>query len=172
VLDLVDLGVEPLSLGPAGVHAQQHLGPVLALGAARPGVDRGDRVGAVVRAGKQRRELELVDVGLEGLDRRRELTSEVGIGLVGQQFVDGRGVVQADDQGVVSADVVAQARELRRDLLRPLLVLPQRWIAGLAFEFVRLIPLAVDVKGTPSRPGPVFAASAGARCARSSRGAS
>jgi hypothetical protein len=159
-------------LRPARVHAQQHLGPVLALGAARPGVDRGDRVGAVVRAGKQRRELELVDVGLEGLDRRRELTSEVGIGLVGQQFVDGRGVVQADDQGVVSADVVAQARELRRDLLRPLLVLPQRGIAGLAFEFVRLIPLAVDVKGTPSRPGPVFAASAGARCARSSRGAS
>ena len=40
-----DLGREPVALGPAQVHPQEHLGPVGRLGAAGSGADREDRVG-------------------------------------------------------------------------------------------------------------------------------
>ncbi len=54
VLVVVHLGFEALLLGPAQVHAQQHLGPVLAFGAARAGMhgdDGVERVGLAVEHG-------------------------------------------------------------------------------------------------------------------------
>ena len=66
---LVVLAVEQLDgvvvlLGPLDVHPQQHLGPVVGVGAAVAGVDREDRAGGVVRA---------VEQGLELPDRRAAL---------------------------------------------------------------------------------------------------
>ena len=61
LLHLVDLDVEALRLGPARVHAQQHLRPVLRVGAARAGVDLADRVALVVLAAEQRAQLEPVE---------------------------------------------------------------------------------------------------------------
>ena len=46
-LQVDDLALEAAALGPAQVHAQQHLGPVLRLGAARARMDRDDRVLAI-----------------------------------------------------------------------------------------------------------------------------
>ena len=45
-----DLALEAAALGPAHVHAQQHLGPVLRLGAAGAGMDGDDGVLAIVLA--------------------------------------------------------------------------------------------------------------------------
>ena len=55
-LEVEDLGAEAVALGPAQVHAQQHLGPVAGVGAAGAGVDRDDGVArrrARRRAGAQ-----------------------------------------------------------------------------------------------------------------------
>ncbi len=46
--------LKPALLGPAEVHAQQDLGPVLRVGAARVRLDRDDRVSRVVLAGEER----------------------------------------------------------------------------------------------------------------------
>ncbi len=54
VLVVVDLRLESLLLGPAQVHAHQHLGPVLALGAARAwmnGDDGVERIGLAAEHG-------------------------------------------------------------------------------------------------------------------------
>ena len=51
-------------LGPARIHAQQHAGPVLALGAAGAGMDFEIAVVAVGLAGQQRLELAAGDFGL------------------------------------------------------------------------------------------------------------
>ncbi len=48
-----DHGLEAVALRPAQVHAQQHLGPILALGAAGAGVDGHDGAARVVLAGEQ-----------------------------------------------------------------------------------------------------------------------
>ena len=45
--------LETVALRPSQVHAQQHLGPILALSAAGAGVDGDDGAAGVVRAGEQ-----------------------------------------------------------------------------------------------------------------------
>ena len=60
-LVIVKHGLESLPLGPAQIHAQQHVGPVLRLGAARAGMDGHDGVARVVLARKQRLGFELVN---------------------------------------------------------------------------------------------------------------
>jgi hypothetical protein len=62
--DLVHLDVEAVALGPPQVHPQQHLRPVLRLGAARAGVESGDGVVVVVLAPQEHGQLEPVDLGL------------------------------------------------------------------------------------------------------------
>ena len=51
---LEHLGLEAAALGPALVHPQQHLGPVLRVRAAAAGLDRDDRVAGVVLAVEER----------------------------------------------------------------------------------------------------------------------
>ena len=60
------LDLEAAPFGPAQVHPQEDLGPVLGVGAARAGVDGDDRVAGVVLAAEQARLLEL---GQPPLDR-------------------------------------------------------------------------------------------------------
>ena len=66
---LDDLGLEAASLGPAQVHAEEHLGPVLRVGAALAAVDRDERVAGVVLAGEER---VLLEPGQLALERRDE----------------------------------------------------------------------------------------------------
>ena len=76
---LLHLDLEAAPLGPAQVHAQQHLGPVLGVGAAGSGADRDDRVAAVVRAAEQARLLELGEPRLDRAQLRVEFVGELGV---------------------------------------------------------------------------------------------
>ena len=60
--DAVDLVTEATPLGPAAVHPQQDLGPVLGVDAAVFGVDLHDAIGLVVLAGEQAAQVELVEL--------------------------------------------------------------------------------------------------------------
>jgi hypothetical protein len=62
-----DLGREAVALGPAQVHAQQHLGPVSCLGPTGAGGNGQDRVVLVVLTGEQERRSQAVKVGRQGL---------------------------------------------------------------------------------------------------------
>ena len=63
---LLHLDLEAAPLGPAQVHPQQHLGPVLRVGSARTGVDGDDGIAGVVLAAEQPR---LFEPGEAALDR-------------------------------------------------------------------------------------------------------
>ena len=65
VLPLEQLDRVAVLLGPQRVHAQQHLGPIVGVGAAVAGVDRKDRAGRVVPAVEERFELELFELGFQ-----------------------------------------------------------------------------------------------------------
>src|ERR1044072_4627960 len=52
-LILEHFGFEAALLGPLEIHAQQHLGPVLRLGASRARMNRANSVAAIVVAGEQ-----------------------------------------------------------------------------------------------------------------------
>ena len=80
---LEQLDVEAAPLGPAHHHAQDHLGPVLGVGAARAGVDGHERVAAVVAAREQALLLELLQALLHAEDLLLELARHLGV-LLGQ----------------------------------------------------------------------------------------
>jgi len=84
-----------VGVGPARVHAQQHVGPVAGLGAAGAGVDLDIGVVAVGLAGQQGLELGLGGAGLEGLQLRARILQRgfitLGVGHLG--VFDGVGQV-------------------------------------------------------------------------------
>ena len=63
--DLQQLGLPAAVLAPAQVHAQQHLGPVLRLGAAGAGLDVDEGVVGVHLAGEHALEFQLADALLQ-----------------------------------------------------------------------------------------------------------
>ena len=71
----ISVGLEAALLGPAQVHAQQHLGPVLRVGAAGAGRDLHERGAAVVLAGEERGLLERVDLARGRAGRWRRARS-------------------------------------------------------------------------------------------------
>ena len=87
-LDPLDLVAAPL--GPADVHARQHLRPVLGLGAAGAGMDLEEAVVAVGLAGEQRLQLGLPGGLAELAQRRLRLGDEpvVALGLGQLQHLD------------------------------------------------------------------------------------
>jgi hypothetical protein len=122
----------------------------------------------VVRARQQGLELELLEVALERLDGAGQLGREVRVVAVREQLVDRDGVVETALEAVVALERRVQPGELRRDALAARRVVPERGIRGLLLQLLGATASAVDVKGTPGRPGAVPRSRAGGRCTRSS----
>ena len=77
-----DFGLVAGAIGPAQVHAQQHLGPILRFGTARSGMDRYDRRPLVVRLGQEEARLHPLPVGREGVQVALQVGGQPVAGLV------------------------------------------------------------------------------------------
>ena len=140
---------EAALLGPAQVRAEQHLGEVLRVGAARVGLDRDDRVARVVLAAEERVLLEPFQLG-------------AGLREHGQQLV----LLEGADSLLEEADVALERLEalellldaavLGREPRGPLLVAPEVGLVELLLELPKTFVQRGDVKGNhgPSRAGP------------------
>ena len=121
--------LKPRFGGPAQVHAQQHLGPVLRVGAARVGLDRHDRVAAVVLAGEERVLLQPLELAAQRHDRRRDVVREALVQL--EQLAR---VVVLARQAVVALEPPREARVLGGDGRRMLRVVPEAGLSELLLE--------------------------------------
>jgi hypothetical protein len=126
---LEQLGLEAPVLGPAQVHAEQDLGPVLRVGAARAGVDRDDRIAPVVLAGEERVLLEALELGAQGRERRGDLVSHVAV-----HRRELGGVLVLPAQTFVALEPPRHPGVFGRDLGRALLVVPEPRSAHLLLE--------------------------------------
>ena len=129
--------LEPSALRPPEVHAKQHLGPVLRLGPARAGVDRDDRVLAVVLAAEH-----LLDLaGLHVLLERVQATRELGIDRLARigPFEQDRQVVGLLPEREDQVAVLLQASPPLQHLLRVGLVFPEIWRRRAGFEASQLL---------------------------------
>jgi hypothetical protein len=123
-----------VTLGPAEVHALQHLGPVGGLGAAGARADGQDGVLGVVLAGEEQQG------ALPGKLRaeRVRLAGDVGLGVrvraVGEEPKQLLEVVRALLEGAPELDLVAQSLGLADDLLRGALVVPEAGFDGAGVE--------------------------------------
>ncbi len=138
--------LEAAPLGPARVHARQHLGPVLRLGATGAGVDLDIGVVGVGLAGQQRLEpggtrlgAGLAQGGLGVGDHRLVL---LGLGHLDQPDV----VVNRGAQAPDGSDRRLEPGALLHHRLGLLLVVPQRRILGARVQLVETNDRTVVVK--------------------------
>ncbi len=153
-----DLGREPVALGPAQVHPEQHLRPVRRLGAAGAGADRQERRSLVVLAVEQQRGTLAEKVGLEGGRVAIELGLELRIGRFVEQLEGSKQIAGSVEKALPERDLVAQAVGLAEDLLGFALVVPEARFLGQRVELGDTLRLCGEVKAAPrsrgsARPG-------------------
>ena len=145
VLDLV-----AVLLGPARVHPQQHVGPVLALGAAGAGMDFEVGIVGVGLARKQRLELAARHFNAQLLQRLLGFRNRVLI-LLGLAQVDhGELVVEFLLDAADRGELVLERGALLHHALRARLIVPEGGIFGLLVQLVEPPPRLVDVKDASS----------------------
>jgi hypothetical protein len=144
---LEQLHREPAGLGPAHHHPQHHLGPVLGVGAARPGVDGHERVARVVWAGEQPLLLERGEALLD----RRELLLDLGghAGILLGKLDETFEIVDVGLQAPERLDLACSARVLGGDLGGRGLVVPESRLPHLAFQLRHAAAQPSRVKGSP-----------------------
>ena len=81
--DVVDIHLVAVLLGPAGVHAQQHLRPVRGIHATGAGADVDQRLALVVFAGEHGGDLQ----GFDGGPQRRALLLRHRRGVLGRRRI-------------------------------------------------------------------------------------
>ena len=113
-------------LGPARVHAKQHVGPVLALGAARAGVDLEIGIVGIGLARKQRLELAPGHLGLELLERDFGVGDGGAVVLRLAELDHGELVVELLLDASDGGELILERGALLHHALRALLVVPER----------------------------------------------
>ena len=144
--DVVEVDLPLPGLRVLGVHAQQHLGPVLGLEAALARCDGDERVAVVELAGEQRGELEVADALVDLGQRRGDLGGELRIVLRQRELVACFGVVERGAQRGHRLDLVADLGGLRHRGLRGRGVVPEAGLGRFRLESVGVDALRVEMQ--------------------------
>ena len=123
-------------LGPARVHAHQHLGPVLRLGAALAGVQLDEAVVAVRLAAEQTEYLLALGLGRDVAQRVDPLGDHGRLAFSLGELDQAHGVGDVGLQLAQAIYAAGQAVALAHDLLRALGVVPE---GGVLDEVVQLL---------------------------------
>jgi hypothetical protein len=142
-----------VSLGPAEVHPELHLGPVRGLGAAGARADREHGVLGVVLAREQEQRPLARELPPEGIRLAREVSLRLGVGGVDEEVDELLEVLGALLQRAPQADLLAQALGLADDLLRGALVVPEPGLDGAGVELRYAAFLGGEVKDAPRSTG-------------------
>ena len=148
---LDELGLEAAVVGPAQVHAEQHLGPVLRVGAARARVDRDDGVARVVLAVEERVLLQPLELAPERLELRLDVRRRGRARAASSSAASSYSPLQA----LVALEALREAGVLGRDGGRAGLVVPEARLAHLLLELGDAGRYGIGVKGNhePRRAG-------------------
>ena len=141
-----------MALSPAGVHAVEHLGPVLGLGAACTGVEGENGVIGVVFTGQQRCQTPLADFLFQVLVPAGDFRQQGGVVLLLGHFAQGHGVLPLGHQPVILLDAVLQTLDLLGHLLAVLDVVPEALLLRFGLEILQLLAILGDAQGLLQLP--------------------
>src|SRR5690606_38717601 len=144
--ELDDLGLEPVVFGPAEVHPEEHFGPVLRLGAARPGLDVEERVRRVHLAAEHAPELELLHPALVAVELAQDLGGGGLVLLLLCELDELARVGKAGRQRSQAAADFLEVGALPSQRLRALGLLPDAGLLELALDFGEALGLSLVVK--------------------------
>jgi hypothetical protein len=159
-LHVDELGLVVVPLAPAQVLAQQHLAPVLRLGAAGAGLELDDRVAGVVLAAEQTLQIHLVQHLFEAGERLLRLGERIGVAVGGHLEVE-LCLLETFSLFTPAGERRDQLCPLSRDGLRLLGIAPE---VGFRRDGVELLNACLpfgEVKDTSRTPRGVHA---GKRC--------
>ena len=152
LFEIFDL--EAVLLGPARVHAQQHLGPVLAFGAAGAGMNLEIGIEAVGFAGQQRFEFAARDFLLQALQRGLGFANHAGIVLGFAEFDHADIVLELALDLADAAERILQRGPLLHQLLRLLGIVPEIGVFGELVQLGEPRRGCIDVKDASSAARP------------------
>lgn len=145
VMDFEKLDLEALAFGPAGVHAQKHVRPVLTFGAAGAGMDFEIGVVAIGFAGEHGFHLAAPCLGLQGLQRVFGFLDDALVALFLAKFDQLDIVVQLLFELLDAVDAVIELLAFAHQFLRFGSVVPEVRILCLVVQPVqpsyRLVPV-------------------------------
>jgi hypothetical protein len=130
-----DGGIETALVGPAQVHAQQHIGPVLRLGAAGTGLNIEIGVVGVHFAAEHPAELELFENTAQTLDFGCHVRHRAFIAFFSRHVEQVARIGQAAVQVIQGVDDQRQRGALTPQILCVFRVIPDVWIFELAVYF-------------------------------------
>jgi hypothetical protein len=136
-------------LAPAQVHAQQHFGPVLRLGAARAGLDVDERVRRIHLAREHALEFELLDFRRKVVDVVGDCRDRALVVLTEREIEQVARLAECVGQRADAADETVERRALLAEILRALRIVPDGRALELARDFFEAFGLRVEVKDTP-----------------------
>ena len=141
--------MKPRALGPAQVHAQQHLRPVLGLQAPGPGMDADDSVVGVEFPREQALLLEAVDFPLQPGYSPADVPAQAGIVLVLRELGEFFQFPLFRRQLLPDIHRAGNGPRAAQDAAGVVLIVPEVGAGGLFLELLGLRPLALYVKDTP-----------------------
>jgi hypothetical protein len=144
-----------MALGPAEVHAQEHLRPIGGFGATGAGTDRQERRTLVVLAGEQEGGAFAREVSVEGREVAFELGLELRVGSFVQELDRREQVVGAGQEFLPGGDLAAEAVGFAQDLLGGPPVVPEAVLLGLRLYLRDARFLRRKVKDAPRSTGSV-----------------
>ena len=148
--DFQELDLVFPALAPAGVHALQHGGPILALGAPGAGMHFHVGVVAVGLARQERLDLAAGSLGLEGADMLLAFLHGRRVALGLAEFDQGDGILEVLLEPLDGGDLVLERRALAHDLLRGLGIVPEVRVFGEGIQFGEAALGIVPVKDASS----------------------
>ena len=138
-IQIVDgLKLKLVALGPAHVHAVEHLAPVLGLGAAGPGVEIEDGVAAVILPGEQGGQTGLLQSALQLAIALLHLRQQGGVVLLDSHLHQGAQILPLGHKPGVVGQLVFQLLGALEHLLGLLQVVPKALGVGLLLQFRHL----------------------------------
>jgi hypothetical protein len=138
-----------MCLGPAQVHAQDHVGPVLGLGAAGTRLDVEVGVVFVHLAREHAPEFEAGKALLESCKIVLDFGDGVGVFFLGRELEQVAGVIETRRQVINRRDDVFERRALLAQRLGALGFVPDIRLFEFALNFGQALRLGVVVKDTP-----------------------
>ena len=135
-----------MRLGPAHIHARQHLDPVLRLGTAGAGIDFEVAVIGVGLARQQAFEFELLGDRFQTRQHRLALGDGIGILFHIAQFDQGNGVIEFLLEAAAFADRFFEMVAFAHHGLRARGIVPEIGVLGERVQFVEPAQRVVPVK--------------------------
>ena len=123
-----------VGVGPAGVHAVEHLGPVLGFGAAGTGMEGQNGVGVIVFAVEHGHQLQFVDSLFHPVDGFLALGHQRRIVFFLDHLQQGARFLILGGQLAVALQLVLQLAHLGVDLLAALLIIEKAGHGHLVFQ--------------------------------------